>query len=167
MYKTICTIIFSTSYGLDKICRFSAIGFLGLMLLLVVFQVLARYIFQSVPIWTEEAARYCMVWAGLLGATASFKTDYDPRLIQPPETGPKAWIISATFLRAAATIVFLGPILYHCNRFITRSMRRVSDGMEMSMALVVSIVPIFIVIIFIHLIARLLKAANAQPKTNV
>ena len=45
------------SFGLDKFCRATAVGFLSLMLLLVLFQVLARYIFQAVPVWTEEAAR--------------------------------------------------------------------------------------------------------------
>jgi TRAP-type C4-dicarboxylate transport system permease small subunit len=156
MYNKMCRVIFLISYGLDKICRASSIGFLGLMVLLVLFQVLARYIFQAVPIWTDEAARYCMVWGCLLGATVAFRTDYDPRLIQPPETGPKAWIISATFLRAIATVVFLGPVLYHSNRFLARNFHRVSDGMEISMAFIVAVVPIFIVIIFVHLTARLL-----------
>ena len=133
------------------------------MLLLVLFQVLARYIFQAVPIWTEEAARYCMVWGCLLGATVSFRTDYDPRLVQPPETGPKAWIISATFLRAVATVVFFGPVLYHSNSFIARSFHRLSDGLEIPMAFIVAVVPIF----FIHLAARLLGAASTQKEGRV
>ena len=52
---------------LDRFCRTISVGFLSLMLLLVVFQVVARYIFQAAPVWTEEGARYCMVWGGLLG----------------------------------------------------------------------------------------------------
>ena len=167
MYKKMCRIIFLISYGLDKICRASSIGFLGLMLLLVLFQVLARYIFQTVPVWTEEAARYCMVWGGLLGATVSFKKEYDPRLIQPPKTGPKAWLISTTALRAIATVVFLGPVLYHSNRFLARNFHRVSDGLEIPMAFVVVVVPIIIVIIFIHLTARLLGDGNQKKECKV
>ena len=55
------------------------------MVVLVMFQVLARYVFRAVPVWTEEAARYCMVWGGLFGATVAFHGDLDPRLIQPPK----------------------------------------------------------------------------------
>lgn len=73
------------SFELDRFCRAAASGFLGLMLLLVLFQVLARYIFQVVPVWTEEAARYCVVWGGLFGTTVAFRDDRDPRLIQPPK----------------------------------------------------------------------------------
>ncbi len=151
------------SYGLDKICRTASIGFLSLMLLLVLFQVLARYIFQSVPVWTEEAARYCMIWGGLFGATLAFHADKDPRLIQPPTTGSKAWIISATWFRAIATLVFLGPVLYHSDRFLVRGWHRISEGLEIPMAFMTVAVPITIVVIFIHLIARLIGSDAVRP----
>jgi len=129
----------------------------------VLFQVLARYIFQSVPVWTEEAARYCMIWGGLFGATVAFGADKDPRLIQPPTTGSKAWIISATWLRAFATVVFLGPVLYHSDRFLARGWHRISEGLEIPMAFITVAVPLTVVIIFIHLIARLIGLDAAQP----
>jgi TRAP-type C4-dicarboxylate transport system permease small subunit len=156
-------VIFLISYGLDKMCRGASIGFLSLMLLLVLFQVLARYIFQTVPVWTEEAARYCMIWGGLFGATVSFRTGWDPRLIQPPQSGPKAWIISATWLRALATVVFLGPVLYHSDRFLARGLHRISEGLEVPMAFITVAVPLTVVIIFIHLFAQLIGSDADRP----
>lgn len=160
-------VIFLISYGLDKICRKVSIAFLSLMLLLVLFQVLARYIFQTVPVWTEEAARYCMIWGGLFGATVAFYGDRDPRLVQPPKTGPRSWIISAAWLRSIATVVFLGPVLYHSNRFLARSWARASEGMEIPMALITVAVPLTVGIIFIHLFARLLGSQADQPKQHI
>ena len=157
-------VIFQISYGLDRICRKVSIAFLSLMLLLVLFQVLARYIFQAVPVWTEEAARYCMIWGGLFGATVAFYGERDPRLIQPPRTGPRLWIISAAWLRALATVVFLGPVLYHSKRFLTRSWARASEGIEIPMAFFTVAVPLIVVIIFIHLFARLVGSEADQPK---
>ena len=151
------------SYGLDRICRTASIGFLSLMLLLVLFQVLARYIFQSVPVWTEEAARYCMIWGGLFGATIAFRGDKDPRLIQPPTTGSKAWVISATWIRTLATVVFLGPVLYHSDRFLARGWHRISEGLEISMAYITVAVPLTVVIIFVHLLARLTGSDAGRP----
>ena len=150
-------------YGLDKFCRTASIGFLSLMLLLVLFQVLARYIFQSVPVWTEEAARYCMIWGGLFGATVAFRADKDPRLIQPPTTGSKAWVISATGFRTIAAVVFLGPVLYHSDRFLARGWHRLSEGLEIPMAYLTVAVPLTVVIIFVHLIAQLIGADADQP----
>ena len=156
-------VIHLISYGLDKFCRTAAVGFLSLMLALVLFQVLARYIFQAVPVWTEEAARYCMIWGGLLGATVAFRADKDPRLVQPPRTGSKAWIISAAWFRTAATVVFLGPVLYHSDRFLARGLHRMGEGIEVPLAFITVAVPLTVVIIFIHLVARLVGAVPDQP----
>ena len=157
-------VIASISHGIDKICRSAAVGFLSLMLLLVLFQVLARYLFQSVPVWTEEAARYCMIWGGLFGATVAFHGDKDPRLIQPPKRGSKAWIVAATWLRAVTVVVFMGPVLYHSDRFLVRSWYRASEGMELPMAFITVTVPLTIGIIFFHLFARILGADSGPAK---
>jgi len=151
-----CRVIALISYGINSVCRSAAVGFLSLMLLLVLFQVMARYIFQAVPVWTEEAARYCMIWGGLFGATVAFHGDTDPRLIQPPKGGSKAWVVAATWLRALTAVVFLGPVLYHSDRFLVRSWYRASEGMDIPMAFITVTVPLAIGIIFFHLFARLL-----------
>jgi len=76
------TAIIKLSNKLSYICLWSAIASLGVMLLTVCIQVVARYLFLSPPAWTEELARYAMVWCGLLGATASFKINADPALFE-------------------------------------------------------------------------------------
>jgi len=146
------------SLALDRLCREAAVGFFAAMLVLVLFQVVARYIFRTVPVWTEEAARYCMVWGGLLGATAAFKADSEPRLIQPPQAGPRWWINSAAWLRGAATVIFLGPVLYHSERFIARGLGRTTEALGIPAAWVTLAVPAAVAVIFFHLLARLLGA---------
>ena len=46
----------------------AAAAALALMAALVIYQVGARYLFDSPPSWTEELARYCQVWLVLLAA---------------------------------------------------------------------------------------------------
>lgn len=150
-------IIQTVSVALDRFCRTVSVSFLSLMLLLVVLQVVARYIFQAAPVWTEEGARYCMVWGGLFGATIAFRNDRDPRLFQPPRTGPRIWIFSAFWIRALSTIVFLGPVLYHSDRFLVRGLHRTTEALEIPMAWVTVAVPLAALIIFIHLLARMLS----------
>jgi TRAP-type C4-dicarboxylate transport system permease small subunit len=150
------------SYVLDRSCRVAAVGFLTVMLGLVLFQVVARYLFQSVPVWTEEAARYCMVWGGLLGATAAFRADSDPRLIQPPKSGPKVKIALATWIRATGAIVFLGPVLYHSDRFLMRTWYRTSEALGISTMWVTLAVPVAVIIIFCHLAAKLMASATGR-----
>ena len=105
-----------------------------------------------------------MIWGGLFGATAAFCGETDPRLIQPPRRGSKAWIAAAGCLRAAATVVFLGPVLYHSDRFLVRSWYRASEGMEIPMAFITVAVPLTVMIIFIHMTARLIGGSGKPPE---
>lgn len=149
---------------LDRFCRGTAVGFFSVMLILVIFQVVARYLFQSVPVWTEEAARYCMVWGGLLGATAAFKAESDPRLIQPPKSGIRLKVAAATWVRAIAVVVFLGPVLYHSDKFLMRSWHRTSEAIGISVVWVTLAVPAAVAIILFHLAAKLLESGAGEPR---
>ena len=148
---------------LDRSCRAGAIFFFAAMLALVMLQVVARYIFRAVPIWTEEAARYCMVWGGLLGATVAFKTDRDPKLLAPPSAGPRLWLQAASALRTLAALCFLGPILYHSEKFLIRHWHRTAEALGISTFWVTLAVPVAILTIFIHLSA---KVAGSGRRTE-
>ena len=53
---------------------------LGLLALLVGWQVMARYVFHSGQFWAEELALVAMMWAALLGAAGCIWTDSHVRL---------------------------------------------------------------------------------------
>jgi TRAP-type C4-dicarboxylate transport system permease small subunit len=149
------------SHRVDRVCRFGAGGFLALMVVLIGIQVVARYLFSEPPGWTEEGARYAMVWSGLLGAAVAFKAGSDPVMmrLQSLEGHP-----AITWLRAAAVFVFLGPILYFCvfgpgwdlaRGFMARSASRNSEAIGVSMLWFSAALPISIVAIMVHVVAGL------------
>jgi TRAP-type C4-dicarboxylate transport system permease small subunit len=145
-------------------CQWAATGFFGALLILVLFQVVARYILHNPPHWTEELARYCMVWGGMLGATVAFKGGADPCLLQPPTRGNPLWIRIAQFLRAAIIVVFLGPILYHSDKFLVRTWHRTTEALGIPTALVTVAVPFAVAVILIHLFAQLLAGPRGPEK---
>lgn len=145
------------SYVVDRMCRSAAVGFFLIMLGIMLFQVLARYVFNSVPVWTEDVARYSMIWGGLLGASAAFKSDAEPRLFEPPKEGARWKIITAEYLRGLAVVVFLGPVLYHSHSFIIRNFGRISGSIGIPMGFVVLAVPLSILVILFHLLSRLMS----------
>ncbi len=156
--------LLQTSRILDRACLIGAIAFFAAMLGLVVFQVLARYVLQTVPTWTAEASRYCMVWGGLLGAASAFKAKRDPRILAPPEKGPPGWPATAAVLRGLAVLVFLGPVLFHSRRFLARHWDRTAEALGISTAWVTAAVPAAILLIFLHLAARV--AEKREPETT-
>ncbi|MGE0734226.1 MAG: TRAP transporter small permease [Alphaproteobacteria bacterium] len=157
--------IVGASRALDRGCRWVAVVGVVLMVVLIGIQVIARYVVQSSPGWTEEGARYAMVWAGLLGAAIAFRMRVDPVMLQLEKFESGRWRILGGALRAFATLLFLGPILWFCvvgpggdltRGFVARSAARAAETVGVPMSWFTIALPIAIVVIFVHLAASLL-----------
>ena len=146
------------SADLNRICWVLAGLFMVAMLFSVGLQVVARYIFFSPPSWTEELARYCMVWAGLLGATVAFHRQEDPVLAAVPRPDARWLAFSLALIRASAVVIFLLPVLYWSPVIIGHHMERLTESMKITSGYVMLVVPIFSATILIHLLARLMGA---------
>jgi TRAP-type C4-dicarboxylate transport system permease small subunit len=165
-------VLAKTSDALDRLCRWGALVALVLMVLLIGIQVAARYLWKNPPGWTEEGARYAMVWAGLLGATVSFRAGFDPVLARFEMFNKGALRVTAAALRAVATVLFLGPILFFCvfgpnydisRGYLARSAERAAEAIGMPMVWFTIALPIAITVIFIHLLADLAGRTPAEP----
>jgi TRAP-type C4-dicarboxylate transport system permease small subunit len=58
---------------LNRWIRGVCIVFSGALFILVIAQILFRYVIQISAPWTEEAARYLMIWTALLAAGIAFQ----------------------------------------------------------------------------------------------
>ena len=114
------------SAKLNRVCWTAGIILLLVMLGTVALQVVARYIFFSPPAWTEELARYAMVWAGFLGATVSFYKNADPVLATDEKRAPGTQFVYL-LLRSAAVALFLIPIIYWSPVIISHHMLSTVD----------------------------------------
>ncbi len=157
-------IILSISTALHEVARRAAMFTVCGMFVTVMIQVIARYGFSSPPIWTEDVARYMMVWTGLLGATLSFKTRADAVLMEsvfPPR--PHFLGLVAEAIQSAAVLVFITPVIWFCfiglrggfaKGYLARQAGLTADTLGIPMVWIAIIVPIAMIVILIHLIAR-------------
>ncbi len=148
------------STGLNRACWMTASTFMLVMLAVVGLQVIARYVFFSPPSWTEELARYCMIWAGYLGATVSFYRREDPVLMGRKRAGPAPLSILYMLLRNSAVVLFMVPIVYWSPVIIRHHMTRQTESMELISGYVMLIVPLFAGIILVHVLARVTSALS-------
>ncbi len=146
------------SGALNRVCWMTAGTFMLMMLAVVGLQVIARYIFFSPPSWTEELARYCMIWAGYLGATVSFYRREDPVLMDRKRAGPAPLSTFYMLLRNSAVVLFMAPIVYWSPVIIRHHMTRHTESMELISGYVMLIVPVFAGIILVHVLARVTSA---------
>lgn len=161
--KTETAMVVKISNLLDQLAKFLSGLAIVVLVGAVMLQVIARYVFSQPPAYTEELARYAMIWAGLIGATMSFKRRFDPALFNGVNKGP-IWLRSGARLMKSLVVliyllpimwyVFLGPGMNPARGFLLRHSRTMADALPFSTVWVAIAVPLMIVIILVHLVAR-------------
>ncbi len=156
--------ILATSNNIHKFTRRVAVFAVCLMFLTVMTQIIARYVFSSPPVWTEDVARYAMVWTGLLGATLSFKTHSDAVLMQSVFPNRPSFLgFCAEAIQSAAILIFVLPVVYFCfvglrggfaKGYLARQAGLTADTLGIPMVWVSVSVPLAMIIILVHLAAR-------------
>jgi len=59
----------------DRGLKFLLVLLVAMLVLSVTWQVLSRYILASPSPWTEELARFLLIWVGMLGAAYAYRTN--------------------------------------------------------------------------------------------
>ena len=162
--RAIAAILARLSAGLNSVALWGAVAAVVVMVFAAGYQVVARYVFDAPPVWTEELARRAMVWAGMLGASCAFHQRVDPNLFpQMLKVRGRSgqWL---TLIRSAGVAVFAMPVLYYSlfgpnfdltRGFIGRSLDRKAEMMGVSMAWFTSAIPVAFALIAIHVLAHL------------
>jgi len=154
----IARILTPLSAAINRVCWVTAGAFLLAMLAAVGLQVIARYVFFSPPSWTEELARYCMIWGGYLGATVSFYRREDPILMGSQSLVAGSLSLFFMLVRNLAVFLFIVPIVYWSPVIIRHHMLRETESMELISGYVMLIIPVFASIVLLHAFARLIEA---------
>jgi TRAP-type transport system small permease protein len=71
--KTLKEISEKVSRISERIVRYTLVGMVGVMTAIIIIQVFMRYIFLYSLSWSEEVARYLMIWVSFLGASLALK----------------------------------------------------------------------------------------------
>jgi TRAP-type C4-dicarboxylate transport system permease small subunit len=154
----------AVSAALDRIALAGAVTALAIMLGAALWQVVARYVFAAPPIWTEEAARRAMVWAGMLGASCAFRAMADPTLF--PAMARRGGGLGAALaaVRMAGVAIFAAPVLWYsvyganmnpARGFLGRSLDRTAEMIPVSMVWFTAAVPLAFALIVLHALAML------------
>lgn len=164
-------LILKASNGVHALARRAAVLTVCLMFVTVMIQIIARYVFSSPPVWTEDIARYAMVWTGLLGATLSFKTQSDAVLMDSifPKR-PHIMGLVTDAIQTAAILTFILPVVYFCfvglkggfsKGYLMRQSGLTADTLGIPMVWISIAVPLAMIIILLHLAARWATPKNA------
>lgn len=164
------------SRRLDRLALVGAVGAVLVMLGAAGWQVIARYVLAQPPVWTEELARFSMVWGGLLGASCAFRAMSDPTLF--PNALDRRDGVGKLYaiVRAFGVLAFISPILWYSafglnnalgRGYIGRLMGRQAETMDVPMVVFGIAIPVAFTLILLHLIADLaLRLTDGPTETQ-
>jgi TRAP-type transport system small permease protein len=144
---------------------------LAVMVLAILFQVVARYVFAHPPFWTEELARYAMIWCGTLGAALAFWHAADPGFIESGLVFRGRLARLGLLLGLLPAAIFAGMLLYQslfgprfdmARGFLARNLTRVSEALQVNMAGVASAIPVMALLILIAVAIKLTALLRAH-----
>lgn len=165
------------SAGLNRVALWGAVGSVLVMLLAAGWQVVARYLLAQPPIWTEELARFSMVWAGVLGGSCAFRAASDPSLFPEMQDRRDGTGKVLALIRAAGTLAFITPILWFsifglnmdpARGYVARLAGRTAETMPLPMTVFGIAIPIAFALILIHLAANLMmRLTTSETESNL
>ena len=124
----------------------------------VSWQVLSRYALGSPSTFTDEAARYLMVWMTFLGGAYMFGCNGHLCVTSIRDRLPvkaQNWVLVITYILIATFAVLV--MIYGSQRLITRTFSQPSPSLGIPMGWFYSILPISAVCIVIYMILNLIE----------
>lgn len=130
---------------IDKILGYSLIIILAMMVFTVVWQVFSRYILVNPSTYTDELARFLMIWLGLLGAAyVSGKNMHLAIDILPSKLVGKSKIRLLVFINVLIILFTFSVMVWGGGRlvYMTFVLNQTSASLQIPLAYVYTILPL-------------------------
>ena len=146
---------------INKVVEWTSIGLVVVMVLLVLWQVVARYLLNNPSSFSEALTRYLFVWLVLITSTYAFGSrDHMYIAALNDKLKGKAKTI-VNILIEALTILFAGCVMVYGGSIITR-MQIVSldSSLHIPMGVVYGVIPVCGVLIVFYCICNIIEELN-------
>ncbi|WP_235898468.1 TRAP transporter small permease [Parahaliea maris] len=129
----------------DRLFRWLLSALMALLVVSVTWQILSRYLLSEPSSWTEELARFLLVWIGILGASYAYKVKMHLGidLLAQRLRGGKAFALDV-FVNAVVAGFALAVMVVGGSKLVamTWELNQVSPALGLPMAWVYTVVPL-------------------------
>jgi len=138
------------SHIVNRITEIAIVLIISIMAVVVFVEVIFRYVLHLPLFWTEEFARYCLVWSSLLGAGVALKRGEHIAVTFLTDMFPKGIRVETSLLVQIFIASFLGVIFWggFCLVILTR--HQLSPAMRIPMSWPYMAIPIGSLIMLVH-----------------
>lgn len=147
-------LLHALSDAINKFIRYWVCVFLAVILAVMFYAVVMRYVFNDTPVWADELARYCFVWLQMLAATIATKKSTHTKISLLSDRLKGKWKKSHTF------IMYVIIFVVSCYIFSQSLLLVYYDGETMTSTLPFSMFWVYICIPFSALVMILHVFSN-------
>lgn len=140
---------------LNRICEVTLIIVLAAMAVVVFLQVLFRYVLHLPLFWTEEFARYCLVWASLLGAAVALKRGEHIAVTFFLENCPKGVTRALTMVAQISVALILAVMVWGGVKLVLVTSAQISPALRIPMTVPYLALPIGSAVMLFHIITAI------------
>lgn len=150
---------------IDKALAWFLIGLMGIAVLNVLWQVFTRWVLQDPSSYTEELARYLLIWIGLLGAAyaAGQKLHLAIDIVPTRLTG-RARDRLEIAIEACVFLFALGVMVVGGMRLVLLTLRfdQVSAALGVPLGFVYLVIPLSGVLIMVYAVIEIFERGRAS-----
>jgi TRAP-type C4-dicarboxylate transport system permease small subunit len=141
---------------IEKICGAICVLCFATMTLVAILGVFFRYIMQSPFMWTEEVARYLLVWMGFTAINIALRQDRHIKVEIIAKLVPPVIVKIISYL-VDALIAFFFIILLKQGYLLTANNMMMASTFQLSMSWIIVAVPVAAALTLIQLFLNVIK----------
>lgn len=151
---------------LDWFEKSAVTALLGTMIFVVFLQVIFRFVIKGSLPWSEELARYVMVWAVFIGASMGAKSGAHIGVEAFVKLFPRGWTKPLIVVSAAFSVLFCAVVFYLSTKVVINIFNsgQVSPAMEMPMYWAYAAVPVGAILMGIRFVEAALIALGKMDR---
>ena len=131
--------------GINKYLEYVLVVLMAIMTLDVLWGVFTRYVMDAQASWSEELARFLLIWIGILGAAYAagknmhLAIDLYPSSLPPPKRRRLYMLINSMIILFALTVLVIGGsrLVY-----VTSTLGQVSAALQLPLSVVYTVLPL-------------------------
>ena len=149
------------SLFINRIGEVLLVLFLSVLTVVVFLQVLFRYVFHLPLFWTEETARYCLVWASMLGAGYALRHGQHIAVTIIVDRLPVVLHRATMRLAQIAVLGIIVVILWGGIELVSITRNQISPALRIPMSYPYLAMPIGALFMLVHQLALLFEPVPA------
>jgi TRAP-type C4-dicarboxylate transport system permease small subunit len=138
--------------------------FMVVIAVVIPYEVIGRYVFQKMTIWSGEVSTYSLVWASMLGGAVGLKKGYMISMTSVVESVPPLMVNILKWLGYLCSLFFFG-VMFGYGLFQTLyNLKQTSPAIGLVMSIPYAALPTGFLIMFFLMLEEFLIFLGLGPK---